>query len=171
MYRQLALISLFISIVFGIRTYAESSISLKDMALVRLGGQVYFLSDVQSLGWSLDAISCLGEESYIQKFLSSTSKDSKPIIPSKWSKHSQVEGLDKQLEVFILLEKLKLSSVSSSSSVTSSLSNQDMKKLSKNCSNENWEKMGHLEKSLFVSEIYLRQRFSTSKNLESSMIS
>lgn len=143
-----------------------SEFQLKDMALVRLGGQVYFLSDIENLQSSFKALRCLGGNSYIEKFLVSSPE---PLVNKVWAELSKVDSLPKQLSAFILIEKLKLSSVSSSSTLNMRVSSLELSKLNSECSRISWEKLSSEEKSLFVSEIYLRQRFSTSKDLNSSL--
>ncbi|MBC96442.1 MAG: hypothetical protein CME63_01725 [Halobacteriovoraceae bacterium] len=137
--------------------------SLKDMALVRLGGQVYFLKDIEDLQVSFKALSCIHKNSYIEKFLMASPG---PLVSESWAKASQVQALPDQLKAFILIEKLKLSSISSS---YTRLDDRDLVKLSRDCARLKWAELSSDEKSLFISEIYLRQRFSSSKNLELSL--
>ncbi len=138
---------------------------LQDTALVRLGGQAFFLKDVERLQVSYKILSCLGESSFIEKFLRASRES---LIPKPWKQNNIEKGssLPQQLEAFILIEKLKLSSVSSAST---KLTTMDLAKLSKKCSVINLSDLSSEDKSLFISELYLRQRFSTSKNLAQTM--
>lgn len=138
---------------------------LKDTALVRLGGQVFFLKDVEKLQVSYKSLSCIGENSYIERFLKASRES---LIPRSWQVNNIEKGssLPQQLEAFILIEKLKLSSISSAST---KLTTFDLAQLSKNCSALNLKNLSSGDKSLFISELYLRQRFSTSKDLNKSM--
>lgn len=141
------------------------SLLLQNTALVRLGGQVFFLNDVDRLQESYKRISCLGNKSYIERFLRSSNES---LIPHPWQGNNINEGqqLPQQLEAFILIEKLKLSSVSSTNIKLSTL---DLVKLAKDCSHFKWNDLNSDVKSLFLSEIYLRQRFSDSKDVDSAL--
>ena len=99
----------------------------------------------------------------IEKFLMASPG---PLVSESWAKASQVQALPDQLKAFILIEKLKLSSISSS---YTRLDDRDLVKLSGDCARLKWAELSSDEKSLFISEIYLRQRFSSSKNLELSL--
>ena len=144
--------------------HAESDeLNLSDMALVRLGGQVYFLRDIENLQVSFKALQCLEDNSFIEKYLSISTE---PLVIKNLSPDSRFAGLPEQLKAFILIEKLKLSSISSANIF---ISNEELYRLSRKCAKIDWDKLGSVEKSLFVSEVYLRQRFATSKDLSKSL--
>lgn len=149
----------------GISSEDSTPLILQDSALVRLGGQVFFLNDVDRLQESYKSISCLGNQSYIERFLKNSNAS---LIPRPWQANNIKKGsqLPEQLQAFILIEKLKLSSVSSASTKLTTL---DLVKLSKKCSHLVWNELNSDVKSLFLSEIYLRQRFSGSKELDSAL--
>jgi len=147
----------------GTQLDQSASLILQNSALVRLGGQIFFLNDIDRLQESFKSISCLGNNSYIKRFLKNSSELK---IPRSWQdqNHTEDRKLPQRLQEFILIEKLKLSSVSSANTT---LSTFDLVKLSKNCANINWNKLNSDVKSLFLSEIYLRERFSGPKKLDS----
>jgi len=141
----------------------NNTFAVFDQALFRLSGQVFFLSDMekkQSAFKSLDCIDSPLLEVYLKASFSEITKT--PLLTADKSALSDSINL----MPYISLEKLILSSLSSGKD---SLNKVEISSLGRKCSRLVWEKLSTEEKSLLISEVFLRDRFKKKGNSDEEL--
>lgn len=134
-----------------------------DQAIFRLSGQVYFLSQIKIKQAAIKTLNCASTGLLLSSFLG---QDFLELTKVKWGTEVLSEAfVKKEILPYILLEKLKINSLSSGKE---KLSMSELHDLGKKCTKMNWNKLNTEQKALFLSEVYLRDRFrSRTRNKES----
>ena len=137
----------------------KEAIELEDMALFRLSGQVFTLSDLKKIQQAFDIFKCVKGKSYLEVLL-----DVKPseFTAFKITPESKDLGEDRIFKGFITLEKLKHFSVETARDYRGDVAAQN---LIKDCRNIKWSELTLSERTLVLSEVYLRERYGTPKDL------
>lgn len=150
--------------VFGASSGKKTSISIKnDQAIFRLGGQVYFLSDLKKSQKSLGILSCTSSGVLLDEYLG---KDWKSLSALNLkSSLNKTEALA-TLEPFVSLERLKNSVLSRGKE---SLNKSELSALGKKCGAKNWDSLEVNDKAILLIEVYLRDRFPRTEKLTESL--
>jgi hypothetical protein len=144
----------------------EFKTSKVDQALFRLSGQVFFLSDVLSVQNSLNTLKCLEKKSYLSIYLDRSIDDLLKVkIPEDTLGFKSFSPSN--LLPYIELEKLKISSLGRGKD---QLQVQELLGLGKRCAKVIWNTLQTGEKALFLTEVYLRDRFKKNENLGGSLM-
>lgn len=125
-----------------------------DLAVFRLSGQVYYLSDIINKQKALSVLSCANSKLYLVEFLGVKPKD----LMERNLKSLTNGREEEELFPYVLIEKLKLNSLSSGKET---LSLSELHDLGKKCTKENWAQLNTDERALLLTEVYLRDRFKT----------
>lgn len=152
-------------LVFSVQSSFGNNLSF-DQALFRLSGQAFFLSDVIETQKAFKSFKCLSRESFLSVFLE---QDISFLTSLKTHEVKKQKVLIKKesLKPFILLEKLKNSALGKG---RESLSKNELMALNRNCNKVSWKKLTINEKALYLSEVYLRDRFSSSDNPKLALV-
>lgn len=148
--------------LFALNFSAQAEIS-NDQAIFRLGGQVYFLSDLKNSQKSLKTLSCLSGKAILNKYLE---VDWASLKDLDLSLVIQSEKGKSRLLPFVSLERLKNSVLSREKE---NLSNDELKLLGKKCARKEWDLLDINDKAILLMEVYLRDRFSKSESKEQSL--
>jgi len=134
-----------------------SANSQADVAVFRLPGRVYFVSDLEKQRLALKVFNCVKGKSHLETYLESDlSLLQKNSLPKLFASDQDEGELLKAVTPFMYLEKLKLTAVSRGKD---RVSERELSLLGKGCSQYRWDTLNRFEKSLFISENFLRQRF------------
>jgi hypothetical protein len=137
-----------------------------DRAVFRLSGVVLFTSDVLESVKALKVFKCLGSKSSQRSFTEIySSGDFRSLRKLDSTALSQLS--DDKLLSLIKVEKLKIAALGRSKD---SLSKKELNSLSKRCSQLNWNRLSDEEKSLLISEVFLRDRFSQEKDVFNRLV-
>jgi hypothetical protein len=137
-----------------------------DQAIFRLSGQVYFLSDLKDNQSALKKLSCISGPTYISKFIGQNLDGLSKLTLEDKKKQSVVVSRS-QLNPFIYLEKLKNTALSRT---REKLSKNELARLDKSCSKIVWKNLSISEKAVLLTEVYLRDRYSSSDNLNAAFV-
>ena len=135
-----------------------------DQAVFRLAGQVYFLSDIKAKQKALKVLECANSELLLNQFLG---EKVQKLTQYSWNKRSLVQAsVEAELAPYISLEKLKLNSLSSGKET---LRISELLDLGKKCTKIKWTNLDTEQRALFLSEVYLRDRFKSRSNSNESI--
>lgn len=138
--------------------------SFVDQAVFRLSGQVYFLSDIKKKQTALKSLNCADSELFLSKVFDI---DLKKILDTQWMPSKlDSSNLETDLFPYIILEKLKLNSLSSGKD---KLSLTELHDLGKKCTSLDWKSLTIDQKAIFLTEVYLRDRFKTRTNTQENL--
>lgn len=137
-----------------------------DRAVFRLSGVVFFTSDVVESLRALKVLKCLGPKSsqisFTEIYSSGDFRNLYNLDPKALGQLS-----DDKLLSLIKIEKLKIAALGRSKD---SLSQKELSSLSKKCSSLRWKRLSDSEKSLLISEVFLRDRFSQEKDVFNRLV-
>lgn len=164
--RFIGLFSLFFFLVAGIsaKSYPKSY-KLNDQAVYRLGGQVYFWSDIQKKSKSFNALKCTDKPPLLNELLGNSLGKIYLLEMDHLSALERKE-IESHLYPFILIEKLKLTTLAGGKDT---LSDFELAALGKKCALRGWAKFNTEERALLLSEVYLRDRFGSSSERASGL--
>ncbi len=161
-------LALLFNFLFGLSSsWAEVELktSKVDQALFRLSGQVFFLSDVLSVQRNFKILKCLEKKSYLSIYLDRSIDDLLKVkIPEDAPGFNSFSPSN--LLPYIELEKLKISSLGRGKD---QLQVQELLGLGKKCGKVIWKTLQTGEKALFLTEVYLRDRFKKNEDLGGSL--
>ncbi|MCR9206017.1 MAG: hypothetical protein NXH75_15650, partial [Halobacteriovoraceae bacterium] len=127
----------------------SSEISFVDQAIFRLSGQVYFLSHVENKQLAMKSLNCANTDLLLSSFLG---KSFQNLTKVKWEPATlSRSSINQDILPYILLEKLKLNSLSSGKE---KLTMSELHDLGKGCTKISWNKLNTEQKALFLSEVY-----------------
>lgn len=151
--------------VLGANSGHKAALIKNDQAIFRLGGQVYFLSDIKETQRSLGILSCTSGDVLLDKYLDKSWKELRSL---KLDDELSLAGND-HLQVFmsfVSLERLKNSVLNRGKD---SLNQSELKSLGKKCGSKNWDGLKVNDKAILLIEVYLRDRFSKADNIAESL--
>ena len=161
---NLVLLFSLVAPVFGANSGKKSPISLKnDQAIFRLGGQVYFLSDLKESQKSLGILSCASSGVLLDEYLGKDWKSLSAINLKSILNDTEALTI---LEPFVSLERLKNSVLSRGKD---SLNKNELSALGKKCGVKSWDSLKVNDKAILLIEVYLRDRFPRTENLAESL--
>ena len=137
-----------------------------DTACFRLPGRVFFLSQLKEIYNSLSILKCTKDKPFIEYLIDKKISQLKTPELSDLQEKNPLEAQEVLLP-FVYMEKLKLTAVGRGKGKLSAL---EMAKLGKACRDLHWENLDNEEKSLLISEVFLRERFSSEGDISKAVL-